>query len=103
MAITMIQSRAWQGLDESHTRGVLRFMSHCFKDGGYSLLPEWKPSAYGTRLALQILDRLGRPMHHMAEMTAFISHLFWRHQEGGAGYRGLPGALAIQSDGLVAT
>jgi hypothetical protein len=35
---------------------IERFVGRCRKEGGYALLPEWWPSAYGTRLGLQILE-----------------------------------------------
>jgi hypothetical protein len=88
MAVTTIQSLHLSGLTDAHVLGVVRFMSQCFKDGGYALLPEWQPSAYGTRLAVQILERLRLPLHRLSEMSEFIGRLLARDPGRGAGYRG---------------
>lgn len=66
--------------------GIERFLASCAKGGGYALGAEFKPSAYGTRLALQVCDRLGLPVANPFEVSRFIDSL----GQQGTGYRGHP-------------
>jgi hypothetical protein len=54
---------------------VESFVHRCRKGGGYALLPKWKPSAYGTRIGLQVLDTLRLPIPETMEITKFIDGL----------------------------
>jgi len=79
---------SWSYLGETSINGVLTFVDVCSKRAGYSLVPEWKASAYGTRLAFQILTRLGKPIVNALEMREFIRGLLSPEREGSRGYAG---------------
>jgi hypothetical protein len=89
LALRLIKSQNWKALTDTEIEGVVRFMDLCYKDGGYALLPEWRASAYGTRLATQILGRLDVPLQRLVEMTAFIDDLLAADSQGREGYCGV--------------
>lgn len=88
MAITLLTRWHSPALDSSMSDHVIRFLETCADEGGYALLPDWKATAYGCRLALQIYKRLERELPDSAAMQSFIRGLM---SEGvPSGYAGLP-------------
>lgn len=85
LGVTLCVQRGWDfGGIPDYRRGVERFLARCCKAGGYALGVELKPSAYGTRLALQIRERFNLPVPDPFEVEAFISSLGSQSE----GYRG---------------
>lgn len=74
------------------TELLFEFLQRCRKQGGYALLPEWWPTAYGTRLALQLCKELGVPYPSPYESYEFIQRMKVRSESDGdaegAGYVG---------------
>jgi hypothetical protein len=92
MAITLLQEWAAPECDETMKARTVAFLSRCEKDGGYALVPEWKPTAYGTRLAFQIFRRLGLEWTSLpaTEMQSFIRRLMMKTSNREEGYAGMP-------------
>lgn len=97
---TFLGMRMNEALDWNFAEKIPRYeekiqflLTRCSKGGGHALIPDWKPSAYGTRLALQITELLGVPIPDSRAMREFILRLPQRNG-GYAGYhaqrKGLP-------------
>lgn len=77
IGLTLDSERGWDLEKEigDVRSGVEAFLAHCNKGGGYALGAELKPSAYGTRLAVQVCDRLQLPVANPLDMDRFIGSL----------------------------
>jgi hypothetical protein len=80
LAVSFLLERNKSVLDKE-LPNIINFAAQCRKDGGYAIVPELTPSAYGTRLGLQIFRRLELSVPDTAEMRDFIMKL--RITDGG--------------------
>jgi hypothetical protein len=74
MAVSFLLDRR-KSIVERELPGIIAFVAQCRKDGGYALVPELTPSAYGTRLGLQVFRRLELAVPDTAEMRQFLTTL----------------------------